>query len=165
WLTKGEDVVSKLRAALEQNTSSRKRYEDLVRGLLARGRFEEALKTARRFVAMDPDLLVARELLAYAAVTNDDASLAAASIDTQAETDPTSVKWHVRGARAFEALGDERRACAHWRSLGGLQPQSDEFAFESLRCRARVMDDRDAVLSEMRSGSKLGKLVSDLVGQ
>jgi Ca-activated chloride channel family protein len=165
WLGKGEDALSKLRSALEQNPNSRKKYEDLTRGLLARGRFEEALGTAKRFVAIDPDSTVARELLAYAAVANDDAQLAASAVDTQVETDPSSVKWHVRGARAFEALGDERRACAHWRSLNALQPQSDEFAFESLRCRARVMDDRDAVLSEMRSAPKLGKLVSDLVGQ
>jgi Ca-activated chloride channel family protein len=164
WLTKGEDVVSKLRAALEQNPSSRKRYEDLVRGLLARGRFEEALATARRFVSMDPDLPVARELLAYAAVTNDDAPLAAASIDTQTETDPTSQKWHVRAARAFEAMGDERRACAHWRSLDELQPKSDEFAYEALRCRARILDDRDA-LGELRSLGRSSRILVDLASQ
>jgi Ca-activated chloride channel family protein len=165
WLGKGEDALAKLRAALEQNPNSRKKYEDLARGLLARGRFEDALSTAKKFVSIDPDSTVARELLAYAAVANDDAQLAASAVDTQVETDPSSVKWHVRGARAFEALGDERRACAHWRSLAGLDAKSDEFAFESLRCRARVMDDRDAVLSEMRSMPKMGKLVSDLVGQ
>ena len=97
--------------------------------------FRRGLAAARRFVSLDPDLPVARELLAYAAVTNDDPALAAASIDTQTETDPTSVKWHVRGARSFEALGDERRACAHWRSLVELSPKSDEFAYEALRCR------------------------------
>ena len=155
WLGKGEDALTKLRTALEQSPNSRKKYEDLARGLLARGRFEEALTTAKRFVSIDPDSTAARELLAYAAVANDDGQLAASAVDTQVETDPSSVKWHVRGARAFEALGDERRACAHWRSLSGLQPQSDEFAFESLRCRARVMDDRDAVLAEMRNGTKL----------
>jgi len=47
-------------------------------------------------------------------------ALAASSLDTQTETDPTSVKWHVRAARSFEALGDERRACAHWRSRGAF---------------------------------------------
>src|SRR5439155_6776207 len=96
------------------------------------------------------------------AVTNDDAPLAAASIDTQTETDPTSVKWHVRGARAFEALGDERRACAHWRSLAELSPKSDEFAYEALRCRARILDDRDA-LGEARAFSRPSKLLGDLV--
>jgi Ca-activated chloride channel family protein len=165
WLGKGEDALTKLRSALEQNPNSRKKYEELARGLLARGRFEEALGTAKKFVSIDPDSTVARELLAYAAVANDDVQLAASAVDTQVETDPGSVKWHVRGARAFEALGDERRACAHWRSLAGLDPKSDEFAFESLRCRARVMDDRDAVLADMRSVPKAGKLVSDLIGQ
>jgi hypothetical protein len=164
WLTKGEDALTKLRAALEQNPSSRKRYEDLVRGLLSHGRFEEALAAARRFVSMDPDLPVGRELLAYAAVANDDALLAAASVDTQTETDPTSVKWHVRGARAFEALGDERRACAHWRSLAELSSKSDEFIFESLRCRARILDDRTA-LTEVRSIGRPSRLLGDLASQ
>ena len=164
WLTRGEDVLTKLRAAVDQSPSSRRRYEDLTRGLLARGRFDEALATARRFVSLDPDLPVARELLAYAAVTNDDPALAAASIDTQTETDPTSVKWHVRGARSFEALGDERRACAHWRSLVELSPKSDEFAYEALRCRARILDDRDA-LADARSPARPSKLLGDLASQ
>ncbi len=165
WLTKGEDALAKLRTDLERNQSSRKKYEDLARGLLARGRFEEALAVARQFVSADPDLPVARELLAYAAITNDDAQLAVSSIDTQAETDPTSPKWHVRGARAFEAFGDERRACAHWRSLAELAPKSDEYTFEALRCRARVLDDRDATLAEARSLASPGKLVADLIPQ
>jgi len=164
WMTKGDDVLAKLRALVDQNPSSRKRYEDLVRGLLARGRFEEALTSARHFVSLDPDLPVARELLAYAAVTNDDPALAVASIDTQTETDPTGVKWHVRGARAYEAIGDERRACAHWRSLAELSPKSDEFSFEAFRCRARVLDDR-SVLSEVRALGRPSKLLGELVGQ
>jgi hypothetical protein len=97
-------------------------------------------------------------------VTNDDAPLAAASIDTQTETDPTSVKWHVRGARAFEALGDERRACAHWRSLAELSPKSDEFAYEALRCRARILDDRDA-LGDLRSLGRSSRLLGELASQ
>jgi Ca-activated chloride channel family protein len=165
WLSKGEDTLTKLRNALEANPTSRRKYEDLARGLLAHGRFEDALATARRFVSMDPDLPVARELLAYAAVANDDAQLAASAVDTQVETDPTSVKWHVRGARAFEALGDERRACAHWRSLAQLQAQSDEFVFEALRCRARVLDDRDSVLADARGMPRPGKLVTELLPQ
>ncbi|HKQ69851.1 MAG TPA: VIT domain-containing protein [Polyangiaceae bacterium] len=165
WLAKGDEALSKLRAALDQAPQSRRKYEDLTRGLLARGRFEEALATARRFVAMDPDLPVARELLAYAAATSDDGPLAAGAIDTQTETDPSSVKWHVRGARAFEALGDERRACAHWRSLGELSPKSDEFRYEALRCRARVLDDRESVLAEVRSAAKPSKLLGELLPQ
>ena len=164
WLTRDESTVAKLQSLLDASPSSRKRYEDLARGLLARGRFEQALAVARRFVSMDPDLPVARELLAYAAVANDDAPLAVASVDTQTETDPTSIKWHVRGARAFEALGDERRACAHWRSLAELSPKSDEFTYESLRCRARILDDRDA-LAEVRFLGRPSRLLSELASQ
>jgi tetratricopeptide (TPR) repeat protein len=163
WLTKGEDVLQKLRADVEKNPDSRRKHEDLVRGLLARGRFEEALAAAHRFVELDPDLAVARELLAYAAVTRDDPALAVLSIDTQTETDPASLKWHVRGARAFEAMGDERRACAHWRSLAELAPQSDEYAYESLRCRARVLGDLDAALADARRAPKSGKLLVSLL--
>jgi Ca-activated chloride channel family protein len=165
WRSKGEDVLSRLRAAVEQNPNIRKKHEDLVRGLLARGRFEEALAAAKRFVSLDPDLSVARELLAFAAITNDDTQLAASSLDTQTETDPNSTKWHVRAARSFEALGDERRACAHWRSLIQLSPRSDEFGYEALRCRARILDEQSRVLAEARGMSKPGKWVSQLIAQ
>ena len=163
WRGKGDEALAKLRTDVTNNPSSRRKYEDLVRGLLSHGRFEEALEHAKKFVGMDPDLAVARELLAYAAVTNDDPQLAVLSVDTQTETEPTSLKWHVRGARAFEAMGDERRACAHWRSLAELAPQSDEYAYESLRCRARVLDDREGALSDARSVGKPGKLLVELI--
>ncbi|MET0593991.1 MAG: AgmX/PglI C-terminal domain-containing protein [Polyangiaceae bacterium] len=163
WRSQAEETLAKLRADVASNPTSRRKYEDLVRGLLAHGRFEEALAQAKQFVAMDPDLAVARELLAYAAVTNDDSALALLSVDTQTEAEPTSLKWHVRGARAFEAMGDERRACAHWRSLAELSPQSDEYAYESLRCRARVFADLEGVLSDARRIQKPGKLVGELL--
>lgn len=163
WRSKGDDALAKLRSDVANNPASRRKYEDLVRGLLSHGRFEEALEHAKKFVGMDPDLPVARELLAYAAVTNDDPQLAVLSVDTQTETEPTSLKWHIRGARAFEAMGDERRACAHWRALTELSPQSDEYVYESLRCRARVFDDREAALSDARRVSKPGKLLGELI--
>jgi Ca-activated chloride channel family protein len=163
WRSKGDDALAKLRTDAANQPQSRRKYEDLVRGLLSHGRFEEALDHAKRFVGMDPDLAVARELLAYAAVTNDDPQLAVLSVDTQTETEPTSLKWHIRGARAFEAMGDERRACAHWRSLAELSPQSDEYTYESLRCRARVFDDREGALSDARRVAKPGKLLGELI--
>jgi hypothetical protein len=163
WRSRGDEVLAKLRADVANNPTSRRKCEDLVRGLLSHGRFEEALEHAKKFVGMDPDLAVARELLAYAAVTSDDPELAVLSVDTQTETEPTSLKWHVRGARAFEAMGDERRACAHWRSLAELSPHSDEYTYESLRCRARVLDDREGALSDARSVGKPGKLLAELI--
>jgi Ca-activated chloride channel family protein len=163
WRHSGDEALAKLRADVANNPESRRKQEDLVRGLLSRGRFEEALEQAQKFVGMDPDLAVARELLAYAAVTNDDPQLAVLSVDTQTETEPTSLKWHVRGARAFEAMGDERRACAHWRSLAELSPQSEEYTYESLRCRARVLGDGDGALSDARRVAKPGKLLNELI--
>jgi Ca-activated chloride channel family protein len=163
WRSKGDDALAKLRTDAANQPTSRRKYEDFVRGLLSHGRFEEALDQAKKFVGMDPDLAVARELLAYAAVTNDDPQLAVLSVDTQTETEPTSLKWHIRAARAFEAMGDERRACAHWRSLAELSPQSDEYTYESLRCRARVFDDREGALSDARRVGRPGKLLGALI--
>jgi Ca-activated chloride channel family protein len=60
-------------------------------------------------------------------------------------------------------MGDERRACAHWRSLAELSPQSDEYAFESLRCRARILGDAEGALSDARRLPKPGKLVGELL--
>jgi hypothetical protein len=83
-------------------------------------------------------------------------------VDDQTETEPTSATWHARAARAFEAMSDERRACAHWRSLAELKPASEEFAYEALRCRARVLRDPTA-LGDARRFDKPGKLVSGLL--
>jgi Ca-activated chloride channel family protein len=165
WTTQGEQDLVRLRNALAQSPESRKRFEELIRGLLVRGRFEEALGAAKRFVSLDPDSSVAQELLSYAAAAADDPRLAVTAVDDQTETDPSSAKWHARAARAFEAMSDERRACAHWRSLYELKPSSEEYAYESLRCRARVFGDRDSVVDARRfdkPGKLLGALASAL---
>jgi Ca-activated chloride channel family protein len=162
WTTQGEDDLARLRNALSQAPESRKRFEELVRALLLRGRFDEALTTAKRFVSLDPDSSLAQELLSYAAAANGDSRLAVSAVDDQTETEPTSAKWHARAARAFEALSDERRACAHWRSLAELKPSSEEFVYEALRCRARVLRDPGA-LGDARRFDKPGKLIGGLL--
>ncbi len=163
WLSQGQDAIAKLRSELEASPQSRKRHEALIRGLLVRGRFSDALQAARRFVALDPDLALSGELLAYAAVASGDRLLATATVDALAESAPLLLKVQARAARAFEALGDEARACAHWRAVVELAPQSDEALFESLRCRARVLDERDAALQEAKSVQKPGSLLQKLL--
>lgn len=163
WRTEGEEALAKLRDAQAGAPKSRKQLEALVRGLLVRGRFDEALTRAKAFATDDPDAAAARELLSYAAVGGGETALALAAVDAGVETAPTAVRAHARAARAFEAAKDERRACAHWRSLVDLEPGQDEWQFESLRCRARVLADREGALADAKAIERPGKLVTKLV--
>ncbi len=163
WLQQGQAALDKLQADLAVSPTSRKRHEALVRGLLLRGRFAQALAAAERFVEVDPDLPVARELLAYGAVATGDRQRATAAVDALTEAAPTELKAQGRAARAFEALGDETRACAHWRSVFELAPTSDSALFEALRCRARSMGDREAALRDAKAVAKPGPLLQKLL--
>lgn len=163
WLRQGQAALDKLQAELAASPTSRKRHEALVRGLLLRGRFGPALAAAERFVELDPDLPVARELLAYAAVATGDRQRAAAAVDALTESAPRELKGQGRAARAFEALGDEARACAHWRSVFELAPSSDSALFEALRCRARSMGDGEAALRDAKAVAKPGPLLLRLL--
>jgi hypothetical protein len=163
WAKAGEDALEKLRKDASGASSSRRRQITLIRGLIARGRFEEALKVARQFSEADPDLADAHELVAQAAATTGDRSLAMTEVDTQAELNPRRALPHLRAAKAFEAAGDERRACAHWRSVAELTPSADDAVSEALRCRARVMGGRDAALAEARAMEKKGPKVEKLI--
>jgi Ca-activated chloride channel family protein len=136
--------------AVLDDPRSRPSRDALVRGLLAHGRFTEALQAARRFVELDPDLAAARQLLAYALTVNGDAAGAALAIDSLTEGAAKDAPAHERAARALEAVGDEQRACAHWRSLAELRRSDDAAAFEALRCRARVFGQSESVLKEIR---------------
>jgi Ca-activated chloride channel family protein len=162
WRGEGEPALDKLRAALARAEESRVKHEALVRGLLSRGRFDEALARAERYAALDPDSPAARELLAHAlaAVGRDDEARRA--IDALVEAAPRSAAAHTRAARAFQAAGDERRACAHRRSIAELEPASDASIEAALRCRARSLGERDAVLVEIHGASRPGPLVVKL---
>jgi hypothetical protein len=163
WQAQGQAALDKLQAELTAAPTSRKRHEALVRGLLSRGRFAPALVAAQRFVELDPDLPVARELLAYAAVATGDRERAVAAVDALVESAPNEIKVQGRAARAFEALGDETRACAHWRSLADLLPSSDSALSEALRCRVRTMGDREAALRDAQAVAKPGPLLRRLL--
>jgi Ca-activated chloride channel family protein len=162
WRTQGDDAIAKLRAASAASPTSRMKREALIRGLLVRGRFDQALPLARSFVEADPDLPAAREVLSYAAAASGDAKGALLAVDAGVETDASSTKGHVRAARAFEASGDEARACAHWRALAELDG-GDEWKYQALRCRARSLGDRDAALADARAIDKPGPLVAKLL--
>jgi Ca-activated chloride channel family protein len=163
WQNQGQAALDKLQAELSAAPDSRKKHEALVRGLLQRGRFAPALLAAERFVELDPDLAVARELLSYAAVATGDRKRAVAAVDAMTESAPSDLKAHGRAARAFEALGDEPRACAHWRSMLELAPSSDSAQVEALRCRARVLGDRTGALRDAKAVSAPGPLLQKLL--
>jgi Ca-activated chloride channel family protein len=169
WAKSGAEAIEKLRKAVSEAPSSRRKQIALIRGLIARGRFDEALTEAKRFSEADPDLADAHDLLAQAAAAAGDARLAVTEVDTQAELNARRAAPHLRAAKAFEALGDERRACAHWRSAAELTPSSDDALYEALRCRARVMGGRDAALAEARAiekkGPKVEKLIEELTAR
>lgn len=164
WMSSGEASLEKLRKAAEEQPSIRKRHDALIRGLLSRGRFQEALTRAMRFVEIDPDLASAQELLAYAAAASGDGALALASVDGLVESNPRKMAPHLRAAQAFEAAGDEHRACAHWRAAASIGSSGDELAFyEALRCRARMLDGVQAVLRDAKAMARRPASVDKLI--
>jgi len=154
--------VSKLLAQVADPSAPRSAHQALVRKLLARGRFDEAFSAASRYVGLDPDHDVALELYAQAAAVTGRVSAALAAVDAQVEADPTVVARHVRAAAAFEAAGDERRACAHFRSLASLPSANESATYHALRCRARL-GERAAALAEARAIQKPGALITKLL--
>lgn len=151
FASEGEAAIEALLRAVNKAPESRRKHESLIRGLLARGRFYEALVRARQLADLDPDRPEAQELLAFAAIVNGDHELSLQAMGSLVELSSRRASTHARAARAFEAAGDERRACAHWRSFAELSPNSADALHQALRCRARMLDDRDEALKEARS--------------
>lgn len=166
WNKAGEDGLQKLRAAVTEDQKSRRKRTALVRGLIQRGRFDDAFVEAKQFVDSDPDQPEAHELLGQAAAASGNMQQAVLEMDTQAELQSRRSSIHTFAARAFEAAGDEKRACAHWRSAAELDSKSDDLLTEAFRCRARVVDGREAALHDAKAiekpGVKLKKLIETL---
>jgi Ca-activated chloride channel family protein len=165
FATEGEAALEALRRAVEGAPESRRKHENLIRGLLARGRFYDALVRARQLADLDPDRAEAQELLAFAATVNGDRELALQAMGSLVELSSRRASTHARAARAFEAAGDERRACAHWRSLAALSPSSVDALYQALRCRARMLDDRARVLEQARSYEGPAPAIKALIGE
>ncbi|MDC3956036.1 AgmX/PglI C-terminal domain-containing protein [Polyangium jinanense] len=162
WRSAGKDTLDKLEKSSLESPESRRAREAWVTGLLARGRFEEALREASKYVELDPDRARAHELLAEAAAALGEENITLVALDTQVELDPSNASAHKRAARAFEASGDERLACAHFRSYAELRPLDQDGAYEALRCRARVLGERDAVLATIAAQKNLTKSLMSL---
>ncbi|MDI1479850.1 AgmX/PglI C-terminal domain-containing protein [Polyangium sp. y55x31] len=162
WRSAGKDTLEKLEKSSLESPESRRAREAWVTGLLARGRFEEALREASKYVELDPDRARAHELHAEAAAALGEDDTALVALDTQVELDPSNASAHKRAARAFEASGDERRACAHFRSYAELRPFDQDGAYEALRCRARVLGEREAVLAALAAQKNPSKRLVSL---
>ena len=159
----GEDkAIAKLLAQVSDPGAPRSAHQALVKKLLASGRFDDAFAASSRYVGLDPDHEVALELYAEAAAATGRSRIALLSVDAQVESDPTRIGPHRRAAAAFEAAGDERRACAHFRAMASLPGADDTATYHALRCRARL-GERAPVLAEARALAKPGALVSKLI--
>lgn len=101
---------------------------DSLRALLGNGRWTRARDEAARFALLDPELTVARELLARASALVGDAALALDMLESLAEAEPRSTDAHLRAARGLEAAGETTRACAHQRTLAELEPSAAQRA-------------------------------------
>ncbi len=163
WLGTGVGDIQRLEADVARDLRKRTPRAALVRGLLARGRFAEAVTRAEQYAAVDPDRLEARELLAQALLAHGQLDRSLATLDGLAELDRHRVGTHRRIARAFEASGDERRACAHWTSVAELSP-SAASQVEAQRCRVRARGERPgAALDKLASQRHADKQVTSLI--
>ncbi len=148
WVNRTPDAVARLEADLARDGSKRSVRSSLVRALLARGRFAEAVTRANEYVAIDPDRVEPLELLSEALLASGEVDKALAVLDSTAEIDRDKARSHRRIARAFEARGDERRACAHWVSLAAIE-KNDASRHEAWRCRARALGETETVAVEI----------------
>lgn len=147
WRDAGKDTLARLAKDVLATPESRRARESLITSMLARGRFEEAYREAQTYVSLDPDRARPHELVAQSAGALGQFSQALSALDAEAELDPLNADMHRRAARAFEAALDEKRACAHFRAWAELRPNDEDATFESLRCSARVLGERDAALA------------------
>lgn len=134
WRTWATAELERLRQALAGAPESRARMEEFVRRHLAQGRFLDAAGVARRFFELDPDYLLAQDLLAQASVVAGDHEFARRMLDVQVETSPRSAALHTQAARAFASAGDSVRACAHLRSLAELSPTDTDAGQRASSC-------------------------------
>jgi hypothetical protein len=81
----------------------------------------------------------------------------------RAELTPTDPEVQREAARAYESVGDELRACAHWRAATILAPDDEVALYESLRCRVRVHGERIGVLAEASAMPSVSESIRQLI--
>jgi Ca-activated chloride channel family protein len=121
WREARGDELRAIERAVADAPTSRAKRDRWVRALVQAGRFERAREEAAQFVELDPDLALARELLAQTEAVLGDERAALAEVDALVEANARSANAHLRAVRAFAASGDARRACAHLRSIAEIE--------------------------------------------
>lgn len=163
WTQGSDDALAKLREAAKQAGNKRGPREQLVRGLVLHGRFDESLAAARELVAADPDSALAWSLLAESSLLTDDTANALGAVDTVAALDPSAVGPHLQAGNAFHEAGDDARSCAHFRALVTLPEVPDAALAEAIRCRALVLGERDLAIAEGKRFAKPGPQLSSMI--
>lgn len=136
WRALGESELARARAATVEHPESRRAFSELVATLLRFGRFDDAHREGLELVRRDPDDAAAHERLAWAAAARGAGAEAAAALASAVEVNPGRAATQLAAARAFEAAGDEVRACAHWRAAAALESEPGRAHREALRCLA-----------------------------
>ena len=81
-----------------------------------------------------PSSLAALQILGAVAGAHHERELALAVLEAELAVSPGQRERRQRAARAWLAMGDERRACAHLRALGTA---GNDLASMNTLCRAR----------------------------
>ncbi len=139
WRKWGKQQMDQVQASLKRDPHSRARHEAWVRVLLQGGRFDRAAQAAQDYFDLDPDHLGAVRLLGQASVTAGDHERARQMLDIENELHSEDQGAHLQAARAFIAVGDTVRACAHARSLFSLEPKNTEYRQEAHACFEEIL--------------------------
>ena len=128
WRTPNRERVESTRP---QSAGKRERA---LRALVAGGQFRDAQQLAQRILEIAPQDRIALEILASAAAAQLDTSVSCAASEARLELEPDNDSLRLSLAQAYLGLDDERRACAHLRSI---RPKNEELASNVARCRYR----------------------------
>lgn len=139
WRKWGAEPLAQLQQSLTADPHSRARNEAWVRGLIANGRFSQAQVAAHNFFSLDPDHPNAARLFAFSSVVNEDHEQARRMLDVLNEQNPEQKDLHLEASRAFLAVGDVVRACAHMRSVAALDPRLHSYVQEAETCWKEVV--------------------------
>jgi|SRR6188768_1286225 len=142
WPFGGGRFEAVITAADEMWRSASLRTESgrLASALLQAHSAEQAIEVARRSVEAEPRSLAALNVLGTAAGGYDEFGLLSAVLEAKLALSPDQPELRRRLARAWLAAGDERRACAHLRSLPAARLGTNLSSANAL-CRTRWLEE------------------------
>jgi len=108
-----------------QRAPSSSAAEALAVAVLGAQSSDQSMAAALRGVEREPSSRAALDLLATAAGAENQRALLLAALEAKLSLSPTEPELRRRIAHGWLAAGDDWRACAHLRSLGGGEPDSN----------------------------------------